>query len=154
MKQARNELTVEGAVELPRVVEYLEQLVQALKSGSAHVRQGDQHIVLGPRGVVGFSLTAREKGKRQSLELALSWRKFNAPDPDLDLHIGAAPTPAEPSADAVEVSPAADTTATVLTGAPGAGEARGEAHKGEATTLHTADVYMQQPRGSNNRSDA
>lgn len=152
MKHARNDLTVEGAVELPRVVEYLEQLVQALKSGAAHVRQGDQEVVLGPRGVIGFSLAASDRGKRQRLALELTWRKFNAPDPSLDLTISAPAAP--PVADAVEVAASGDPApeATVLTGAPGTVEARGEAHEGEGT-LQTADVYMQHPRGSNNRSD-
>lgn len=154
MKHARNDLTVEGAVELPRVVEYLEQLVQALKSGAAHVRQGDQEVVLGPRGVIGFSLAASDRGKRQRLALELTWRKFKAPDPSLDLHIAAAPAAAPVAgADAVEVAASGDEApgASAPTGAPGT-EARGEAHEGEGT-LHTADVYMHNPRGSNNRSD-
>ena len=121
MKQARNDLKVEGAVELPRVVEYLEQLVAALKAGTARVRQGEQEIVLGPRGVVGFALTASEKGKRQSLALELTWRKFNAPDADLELHIDAVTT-----SEATEVTEA---EASVLTGAPGTD--KGEAHEGE-----------------------
>src|SRR5690606_21569470 len=58
-------LTVEGAVELPHVIGYLEALVQALKSGAAKVQRGDEQVVLGPRGVVGFSLAAVDKGKRQ-----------------------------------------------------------------------------------------
>lgn len=128
MKHARNDLTVEGAVELPHVVEYLEQLVQALKAGTARVRQGDKEVVLGPRGVVGFSLSASDRGKRQRLALELTWRKFNAPDPALDLHISGAPV-----ADAVEVAASAgeQAGASVLTGAPGTAEARGEAHEGE-----------------------
>ncbi len=137
MKQARNELKVEGAVELPRVVEYLEQLVAALKAGTARVRQasekGEREIVLGPRGVVGFALTASDKGKRQRLSLDLTWRKFNAPDAELDLHIDSAVV-----RDAVEVpvhpTGASEAEASVLTGAPGVIESDadpGEAHEGE-----------------------
>lgn len=83
-------LTVEGAVELPHVIGYLEALVQALKSGAAKVQRGDEQVVLGPRGVVGFSLAAVDKGKRQKLSLTLSWRKYAAPDEALDLSIGPA----------------------------------------------------------------
>src|SRR5690606_31645742 len=46
----RQELEVEGAVELPHVIGYLEQLVQALKSGAARVQRGDEQVILGPRG--------------------------------------------------------------------------------------------------------
>ena len=129
MKHPRKDMKVEGAVELPHVVAYLEQLVQALKAGTVRVRQDDEEIVLGPRGVVGFSLSARDRGRRQTLNLELTWRKFNAPDPALDLHIDAAP--AEPDAS-------------------DASDAKGEAHEGE---LHAADVYMHNPRGSNNRDN-
>ena len=36
MKHARKHLKVEGSVELPHVVAYLEQLVAALKAGAVH----------------------------------------------------------------------------------------------------------------------
>ena len=58
----RQALEVEGAVELPHVIGYLEQLVQALKSGAARVQRGDEQVILGPRGVVGFSLAAEDSG--------------------------------------------------------------------------------------------
>lgn len=154
MKSARNDLKVEGAASVAHVVAYLEQLAQALKAGTAHVRQGDEKIVLGPSGVLGFSLAASDRGKRQSLTLELTWRKRNVPAADLDLQIGSeAPEVAETattSADAQEL----EADASVLTGAPGTDSdagARGEAHEGE--TLQTADVYMQSPRGSKERPE-
>ena len=100
MKSSRQELKIDGAVEVPHVIAYLEQLVTALKSGSVRVHRGAEQVVLGPRGVVGFSLAASDQGKRQKLTLELSWRKFAAPDADLDLVIGPAaelpPTPEVP----------------------------------------------------------
>lgn len=108
MKASRHELKVDGAVELPQAIAYLEQLVQALRSGTAEVRQGDEAIVLGPRGVVGFALRVTDRGKRQRLELELEWRKFKAPAAELDLTIGA---PAEP-----QPEPAADPSATYTAG--------------------------------------
>ncbi len=152
MKSTRNDLKVEGAADVAHVVAYLEQLTQALKAGTASVRQGDQQVVLGPSGVVGFSLAASDRGKRQSLTLELTWRKRNVPSKDLDLQIGSASetettetteteTTTTRSADAVEIAgPALADEASVVTGAPG------EAHEGE--TLRTADVYMHNPRGS------
>jgi len=158
MKHARKDMKVEGAVELPHVVAYLEQLVQALKAGTVRIRQDDEHIVLGPRGVVGFSLSARDRGRRQSLALELTWRKFSAPDPELDLHIDAAPadTGADTEAatdattEATDATEVTDTTSSAPADSSPAADARGEAHEGE---LHTADVYMHNPRGSNNHSD-
>jgi amphi-Trp domain-containing protein len=112
MKRSRQELRVDGAVELPHVISYLEQLVTALKSGVVRVHRGEEQVVLGPRGVVGFSLAATERGKRQRLSLELSWRKYAAPDADIDLTI----------APAAELPPAAEVvapeTATAETSAP------------------------------------
>jgi amphi-Trp domain-containing protein len=87
MKRPRRELKVDGAVELPHVISYLEQLVQALRSGTVRVHRGEDHVVLGPRGVLGFSIAVAEKGKRQKLALELTWRRYDAPDADLDLVI-------------------------------------------------------------------
>ncbi|MDC0721852.1 amphi-Trp domain-containing protein [Nannocystis bainbridge] len=98
MKSSRQELKIDGAVEVPHVIAYLEQLVTALKSGTVRVHRGAEQVVLGPRGVVGFSLAASDKGKRQKLALELSWRKFAAPDADLDLTIGPAESLPSPEA--------------------------------------------------------
>lgn len=109
MKHHRQELKVEGAVEVPHVIAYLEQLVTALKSGVVRVHRGADQVILGPRGVIGFTLTAGEKGKRQKLTLELSWRKYSAPDADLDLTIGpAAELPPAAETPAPEASAAAD----------------------------------------------
>ncbi|PCC69977.1 amphi-Trp domain-containing protein [Nannocystis exedens] len=111
MKSSRQELKIDGAVEVPHVIAYLEQLVTALKSGAVRVHRGAEQVVLGPRGVVGFSLAASDKGKRQKLSLELSWRKFAAPDADLDLVIGPAaelPPAPEVPADASELPPTLD----------------------------------------------
>jgi amphi-Trp domain-containing protein len=113
MKGSRQGLKVEGAVELPHVISYLEQLVTALKSGAVRVHRGEEQVVLGPRGVVGFSLAASDKGKRQKLTLELSWRKFAAPDPELDLAIGAGEEP--PAAEEVAEEAAVAGAASVYT---------------------------------------
>lgn len=131
MKATRQELKVDGAVELPQAIAYLEQLVQALKSGTAEVRQGDHAIVLGPRGVVGFSLRAVDKGKRQRLALELEWRKFKAPAAELDLTIGA---PAEPQPEA-----AADPSATYTAGVENPYAAKPVEPAAEAEELGEAD---------------
>lgn len=122
MKHPRQELRVEGAVELPHVISYLEQLVGALRSGMVRVHRGDEQVVLGPRGVIGFSLAAAEKGKRQRLSLELSWRKYDAPDADLDLTIGpAAELP--PAAEAVtQAAATAETKAAPEPEPPAPGE--------------------------------
>lgn len=155
MKHVRKHLKVEGSVELPHVVAYLEHLVAALKAGTVRVRQDDQQIVLGPRDIVGFALSARDRGRRQSLALELTWRKLSRPDPALDLTIDA--TSAEPDAsevtDTSSDTTAAATDATAIADATATAtdtDAKGEAHEGE---LHTADAYMHHPRGSNNHSD-
>lgn len=130
MKGSRRELKVEGAVELPHVIAYLEQLVEGLRSGAAVVRRGEEQVVLGPRGIVGFSLAAVEKGKRQRLSLELSWRKFNAPSADTDLTIGPAPK-AEPAASPASLYASGPDLSAYAGGQGEAEEAAGEEAAGE-----------------------
>ena len=134
MKFSRNDLKVEGAAPVAHVVAYLEQLARALRAGTAHVRQGDQQIVLGPSDIVGFSLAASDRGKRQSVTLELTWRKRNIPATELDLQIGSEAATGH-GADATEVSttPGLEDEASVLTGAPGTDTdgSKGEAREGE-----------------------
>lgn len=90
MKQAANDIVVEGAIPVAQAILYLEQLVHALKSGAVHVRQGDYEVVLGPREVVNFEVSARARNKRHRLSLDLTWRrKTHAPDAELELSFAA-----------------------------------------------------------------
>ncbi len=155
MKHSRNEVTVEGALELPRVIETLESLVAALKTGAVQVQHDGESIVLGPRGILGFELSASEKGKRQRLALEFTWRKFSAADTDFDLSIKPAPSPAftrvisdYAAGEAAGDAASNDSEASEASEPAAAGESAGEAHEGE--TLQRADVYMQHPRGGNN----
>ena len=133
MKQSHKEITVEAAVPVPQVVEVLEQLVAALKSGAVHVQVGSHELVLGPRGVLGFQLHARQKGKRQKLALELSWRKkLVAPDERLDISIRPAPVEAAP--EAIEVVDLDAAEAASAGAAADASAAKGEAHEGEAAS--------------------
>jgi amphi-Trp domain-containing protein len=136
MKQSRNEVILEAAVPVPQVVEYLEQLVAALKSGAVHVHVGSQEIVLGPRGVLGFELRARQKGKRQKLALELSWRKkLVAPDESLELAFRSASSEVAPEAIEVVDLETAETAEAASAGtAADVGAEKGEAHEGEATS--------------------
>jgi len=129
MKQSHNEVILESAVPVPQVVEYLEQLVAALKSGAVHVHVGSQEIVLGPRDVLGFELRARQKGKRQKLALELSWRKkLVAPDEGLDLSFRSAPELAPEAIEVVDLDAAESDRAG--TAADDSAD-KGEAHEGE-----------------------
>ncbi len=139
MKQSRKQVIVEAAVPVLQVVEYLEQLVAALKSGAVHVHVGSQAIVLGPRGVLGFELRARQKGKRQKLALELSWRK-KLVTPDEDLGLSIRPAPAEAAPEAIEVVDV-DTTASEAEAEAesDAGAEKGEAHEGEPASSPARD---------------
>lgn len=130
------EVAVEAAVSVPQVVEYLEQLVAALKSGAVHVHVGAQELVLGPREVVGLKLRARQKGKRQKLALELTWRKKLAlPETGLGLEIRAAPPESAP--EAIEVVDLAETDGGA--GPEQTDTTKGEAHEGEPTTSAADD---------------
>ena len=132
MKGSRQELKVDGAAELSHVIGYLEQLVQALKSGTAEVRQGERSVVLGPRGVVGFSLRAVDRGRRQRLALELEWRKLRTPEAALDLTIGNAPEPAPAAEDPAAVYAAGgENPYAAKEGAPAESVAAGAVELGE-----------------------
>jgi amphi-Trp domain-containing protein len=134
MKHPRNEVTVEGALELPRVIETLESLVAALKTGSVQIQHDGESIVLGPRGILGFELSASEKGKRQRLALEFTWRRFSAADTDFDLAISPAPAPAPALARAISdyASAANDSEAAEAPASAVTAEVAAEAHEGES----------------------
>lgn len=138
MKGSRQGLKVEGAVELPHVISYLEHLVAALKSGAVRVHRGEEQIVLGPRGVVGFSLAASDKGKRQKLTLELSWRKFAAPDPELDLAIGPGEEAAPVAEEVAEEAAIAD--AATVAGAASVYTASAEGYTNKPVETNPVDA--------------
>jgi len=93
MKQANDDIVVEGAAPVAQVITYLEQLVDALKSGAVHVRHGDYELVLGPREVIDLSVIAKVRDKRHRLALELTWRrKSHRPDEELELRFAAGPS--------------------------------------------------------------
>lgn len=140
MKQSHKEVIVEAAVAVPQVVELLEQLVSALKSGAVHVHVGSQELVLGPRGVLGVQLHARQKGKRQKLALELSWRKKRvAPDESLDLSIRPAPVEAAPEAIEVVDLDAVAASDDSAGAAADSDAVKGEAHEGEPASSPVGD---------------
>lgn len=101
MKQARNDIAVEGATPVSQVITYLEQLVDALKVGAVRVCHGDDEVVLGTGAVVDLSVNAKARNKRHRLSLELTWRqKPHAPHGDLELQFAPNPvvtTSAEPA---------------------------------------------------------
>lgn len=137
MKQARNKITIEGAAPLSRVLETLEALVAALKTGSAELRLGDQSVVLGPRDILDFELSARARGKRQRLNLELTFRKLGIADPDPGLSIRPGPVAraaTDPEATEAATKPATELAtelATEVPPEPARPESVGEAHEGE-----------------------
>lgn len=92
MKDAVNDIVVEGVTPVSQVITYLEQLVQALKAGAVHVRHGDHEVVLGSRDVVQFAVDAKARDKRHRLALELTWRrKTMVPGDDLELRFAPGP---------------------------------------------------------------
>lgn len=120
------------------MISYLEHLVAALKSGAVRVHRGEEQIVLGPRGVVGFSLAASDKGKRQKLTLELSWRKFAAPDPELDLAIGPGEEAAPVAEEVAEEAAIAD--AATVAGAASVYTASAEGYTNKPVETNPVDA--------------
>ena len=70
----KQKIEVEGAIELKRAVDYLEQILRSIKEGSILVRYGDQHLKLTPGPVVQFEFEAKQEKDKQELSFELTWK--------------------------------------------------------------------------------
>lgn len=60
---------------LDTCIRQLEALLEGLKSGTLSLSQGGQKLWLRPGGAVDIELRAEQSGDRESLEIALGWRR-------------------------------------------------------------------------------
>ncbi len=81
---SKNKIEVEGKMELTRAVEYLEQLLDGLKSGNVQVQSGEECATLCPPSVVDFELEVVQKKEKNKIAFEIAWKH----EPCEDLNLG------------------------------------------------------------------
>ncbi len=79
MSSDKNKLEYEVRTTLEDCIGHLEGLIQGLKSGQVVLKNQTDAISLAPGAVVAFSVKARQKGNKESLELEFEWKRAEAP---------------------------------------------------------------------------
>ena len=94
----KKENKVESVVELSRAIQYLEDVVASLKSGSVSVDGMNGMLTLIPEPTVKLKIEATQKASKESLSLKVSWRKGDMVGEPTEIRVSAGqPTPpAEP----------------------------------------------------------
>ena len=95
----KQKVGVKMTVSLPEAVEYLENLLAGLKSGSIEVRSGEQSVTLVPADMVAMEIEAKVKKGKRKFAYELAWT-----DPaEAAISVGEPePAPAEPAPAKVE----------------------------------------------------
>jgi amphi-Trp domain-containing protein len=75
MSSDKHEIEIEMRATLDEVVGQLEQIVAGLKQRRVALRTATESVELAPSSVVEFCLEAKQKGEKESVEFALSWRR-------------------------------------------------------------------------------
>jgi amphi-Trp domain-containing protein len=83
----KQQIEVEGAIELEKAVEYLEQILRSIKDGSVFVQYGDQELSLTPGPVVQFEFEAKQKKDKQELSFELTWLDGMRATGDFELRV-------------------------------------------------------------------
>lgn len=65
-------------------VTYFDAIVKGLKSGAIHFRRNDQELTLEAGSHVDVEVKASRKGKKQKVEIELSWRTEKPADLEID----------------------------------------------------------------------
>ncbi|HTV25238.1 MAG TPA: amphi-Trp domain-containing protein [Polyangiaceae bacterium] len=73
MKKQKIEFAEQHA--LDTCIRQLEGLLESLKSGTLSLNQGGKKLWMRPGGAVDIELRAEQSGDRESLEIALAWRR-------------------------------------------------------------------------------
>lgn len=85
---SKKDLNLKGKVSISKAIAYLEEITQALKSGTVCVQNGDENVVaLKPEPVVDLHLDVASKSGKESITLELSWRKQGTAMEELPLRI-------------------------------------------------------------------
>ena len=97
----KREAKVKAAMDLPKAISYLDDLVASLKAGTVTVANGGEGLSLTPDESVKVEVKATQKVDKESISIELSWRRESAPPSEVDFRI----SPGEPASNRDSDSP-------------------------------------------------
>jgi amphi-Trp domain-containing protein len=87
-KANKKRIDLKGRTDLAKAIEYLENIVASLKSGTLCVQNGsDETLTLKPEQAIDLEVNASQRADKESVSLKLSWRKTAAECETLPLKI-------------------------------------------------------------------
>ncbi len=84
---SKKEISYKGRVEYEKAIEYLEELVKGLKSGTVYLQSEQEYIELSPGKTVMIEASASQKKDKEKFSLELSWYLTEADGEDIGLKI-------------------------------------------------------------------
>lgn len=73
MSSDKQELSYEQPLAVEQCADYLESIVAALRAGELRMTYGERELVMNPASQIHTEIKAKQKSKRTSLTLTLSW---------------------------------------------------------------------------------
>ena len=79
MDKGKKEVGLEEEMEKDRVINYLEQLIDGLKSDTVCIQSGEDLVTLKPSSTIGFCVEAVTKKDKEKLKIELNWCSEKTP---------------------------------------------------------------------------
>ena len=71
----KQELKMEGGMDIDSAVAYLERLIDGFKSGNVRLEKGAEVLLLHPAGVLEMEIEAAQKKEKEKISIDLSWKR-------------------------------------------------------------------------------
>lgn len=76
----RAEVRFENSMPIEEAVSYFEAIVQALKKGTIHLKQGENSLTLSPMAQLNVEVKASRKKDKEKISFGISWRSVTESD--------------------------------------------------------------------------
>ena len=73
--KTKKEVGFEGIMELPKVIDYFENVLKGLKAGTIHLQRGFESVTLRPESAISVEVEAKQRIDKESIEMKLKWKK-------------------------------------------------------------------------------
>lgn len=75
MSKTKKEAKIKASLDLPQVVDRIEEVLRSLRSGTVSFVNGDHSLALQPTGPIKLQISATQKSNKESISLEISWRR-------------------------------------------------------------------------------
>jgi amphi-Trp domain-containing protein len=72
---SKKEAKIKASLELPQVVERLDEVLRSLRGGTVSFVNGDHSLALTPSGPIKMEISATKKAHKETISVELSWRR-------------------------------------------------------------------------------